>query len=169
MTLLRQTPDSVLWLLADNRWVTENLARAAQGHGIDPERLVFAPKVPLERAPCALHDRRPCARHFSVRIAHYRERCAVGGLSFGWIVRRYVRLASVGQYTFRVQSAGAHHLHAWDYERLALKLATDESYRNTLRARLAIRQDSTSPLFDSTAFTRDLEQLYLDLAGANPG
>ncbi|MEZ5653317.1 MAG: acetylglucosamine transferase [Burkholderiaceae bacterium] len=45
MSVLRQVPDSVLWLLADNRWAQANLVAAAQGAGIDPARLIFAPRV----------------------------------------------------------------------------------------------------------------------------
>ncbi len=51
-----------------------------------------------------------------------------------------------------------------DYERLALKLATDVSFRNILRAKLESGKLG-SPLFDSRAFTRDLEQLYSDVVG----
>ena len=39
--ILRQVPDSVLWLMADNPWVEDNLRREATAHGIDPTRLIF--------------------------------------------------------------------------------------------------------------------------------
>lgn len=41
MRILRQVPDSVLWLMADNPWVEDNLRREATAHGIDPTRLIF--------------------------------------------------------------------------------------------------------------------------------
>ena len=50
-----------------------------------------------------------------------------------------------------------------DYEKLALRLATEPSLLRELRARAARARDH-SPLFDSTTFTRDLEQLYLGIA-----
>ena len=50
-----------------------------------------------------------------------------------------------------------------DYAALALRLATDHEYRNALRARL-VATKATSPLFDSTTFTRDLERIYHGLA-----
>jgi predicted O-linked N-acetylglucosamine transferase (SPINDLY family) len=45
MRILQQVPGSVLWLLADNDTARENMLRTAAGHGITPERLVFAPRV----------------------------------------------------------------------------------------------------------------------------
>jgi predicted O-linked N-acetylglucosamine transferase (SPINDLY family) len=45
MRILRATGESVLWLLADNRWAQDNLRHAAMAHGIAPERLIFAGRV----------------------------------------------------------------------------------------------------------------------------
>lgn len=42
MRILTQVPDSVLWLMADNRWSEQNLRDQAQVQGIDPVRLIFA-------------------------------------------------------------------------------------------------------------------------------
>jgi predicted O-linked N-acetylglucosamine transferase (SPINDLY family) len=42
MEILRQTGDSLLWLVDDNRWSRENLRLRAQVAGIDPGRLLFA-------------------------------------------------------------------------------------------------------------------------------
>lgn len=49
-----------------------------------------------------------------------------------------------------------------DYERLACRLATEPSLLREIRARVAHARDGT-PLFDSTAFARDLEGLYVRL------
>ena len=43
MRLLAGLPDSVLWLKQAGAAATANLRRSAQGHGIDPARVVFAP------------------------------------------------------------------------------------------------------------------------------
>ena len=45
MRLLRALPDSALWLLADNQWAEANLRREAQAAGVDPARVVFAPRT----------------------------------------------------------------------------------------------------------------------------
>jgi predicted O-linked N-acetylglucosamine transferase (SPINDLY family) len=48
MRILQRTPNSVLWLLADNPWAQANLITHAQGAGIDMSRLIFAPRVSPE-------------------------------------------------------------------------------------------------------------------------
>ncbi|SEL44060.1 Predicted O-linked N-acetylglucosamine transferase, SPINDLY family [Roseateles sp. YR242] len=45
MRILAGVPGSVLWLLADNEWAKGNLQREAQAAGVDPARLIFAPRV----------------------------------------------------------------------------------------------------------------------------
>jgi predicted O-linked N-acetylglucosamine transferase (SPINDLY family) len=45
MRILAAVPNSVLWLLADNRWAEANLRACAREHGVDDQRLVFAPRV----------------------------------------------------------------------------------------------------------------------------
>jgi predicted O-linked N-acetylglucosamine transferase (SPINDLY family) len=45
MNILRQVPNSVLWLLASNESVEGNLRKFAEGHGVEQKRLIFAPKV----------------------------------------------------------------------------------------------------------------------------
>jgi predicted O-linked N-acetylglucosamine transferase (SPINDLY family) len=46
MRIVRQVPDSVLWLLGHSERMMSNLRRAAQGQGVDPHRLVFAQRLP---------------------------------------------------------------------------------------------------------------------------
>jgi predicted O-linked N-acetylglucosamine transferase (SPINDLY family) len=45
LRLLQRIPQSVLWLIDDNAVGTRNLRQAAQQAGIDPQRLVFMPRV----------------------------------------------------------------------------------------------------------------------------
>jgi predicted O-linked N-acetylglucosamine transferase (SPINDLY family) len=45
MRTLKAVPNSVLWLLADNRWAQEHMLQEADAHGVARERLVFAPRV----------------------------------------------------------------------------------------------------------------------------
>jgi len=48
MRLLKQTPNSVLWLLECNAWAKINLQQEAESNGVDKSRLIFAPRVPIE-------------------------------------------------------------------------------------------------------------------------
>ena len=45
MRILQQVPESVLWLLADNQWSQAALTQRAAEAGIDPARLLFAPRL----------------------------------------------------------------------------------------------------------------------------
>jgi protein O-GlcNAc transferase len=47
MRLLQQVEGSVLWLLEDNALASSNLRLEAERQGMTPDRLVFAPRVPL--------------------------------------------------------------------------------------------------------------------------
>ena len=42
MRILKQVPDSVLWLLADNAWAQQNMQNQARSQGIDPARILFS-------------------------------------------------------------------------------------------------------------------------------
>jgi len=58
LEILRQVEGSVLWLAEDNEWSRQNLSVRACGSGIDPARLIFAPRVspPAYMARMALAD-----------------------------------------------------------------------------------------------------------------
>jgi predicted O-linked N-acetylglucosamine transferase (SPINDLY family) len=45
LDILRQVEGSVMWLAEDNTWSRQNLRVRALGGGIDPTRLIFAPRV----------------------------------------------------------------------------------------------------------------------------
>lgn len=48
MLLLQRLPNSVLWLLEANPWAVQNLRQQANAAGVDPSRLVFAPRTNIE-------------------------------------------------------------------------------------------------------------------------
>ncbi len=48
MQILREVPNSVLWLLADNLWSEKNLKLEAIKHGVSVDRIIFAKRMPLE-------------------------------------------------------------------------------------------------------------------------
>jgi predicted O-linked N-acetylglucosamine transferase (SPINDLY family) len=76
MRLLRQLPDSVLWLLETSTAAAHNLRREAELRGIAAQRLIFAPRVPLADH-LARTPPRPLRRHLPYN-AHDRKRCAAG-------------------------------------------------------------------------------------------
>ncbi len=168
MRLLQSVPGSVLWLLEDNRWATANLTHVARAHGIAPARLHFAPRLPLAQhlaryrvADLAL-DTFPYTSHTTASDALWADCLLVGlcGETFASRVSGSI-LAACG-----LPELVTHTLE--DYARLALRFASDRPFRDELRARL-VSTKARAPLFDAAAFTRDLENLYRDLAGETPG
>jgi predicted O-linked N-acetylglucosamine transferase (SPINDLY family) len=159
MRALRQNPGSVLWLLEANAGAAANLRREAKARGIEPERLVFAPRLPL-----AQH----LARHghadlFLDTWPYNAHTTASDALWAGLPV-----LTCAGE-TFASRVAGSlltaiglpelitHSLP--EYEAAAMRLARDPSELAGLRRRLA-KNRLTAPLFDSERFTRHLEKAY---------
>ncbi len=167
MSLLREVPGSVLWLLDDNPWAAANLVRAAQALGIASERLVFAPKLPLAqhlaryRAADLALDTFPCNSHTTASDALWGDCLLVGLCGETFAARVSGSILTACNLPELVTSSLA------GYERLALRLATDQPFRDALRAKLQANKLAT-PLFDSLTFTRDLENLYRDIAGKTP-
>ncbi len=162
MNLLRQTPGSVLWLLADNSWATENLMHAAQGQGIDPSRLVFAPKLPLAEhlaryriADLAL-DTFPYGSHTTASDALWSGCLLVALCGEPFAARVSGSIVSA----CGLPELVTHTLD--DYERLALHIAADATYRDKLRLKLEANKFK-EPLFDSRGFVLDLESIYHDV------
>jgi len=163
MHLLRNVPGSVLWLVESNSGAKRNLTEAAQAHGVAAERLVFAPRLPYAQhlaryriADLAL-DTFPYTSHTILSDALWCGCPTVGLCGDTFASRVSGSLLSAAGLPDLVTYTLA------DYERLAFRLATEPSFLREIRARVAHARDG-SPLFDSTAFTRDLERLYFGLA-----
>jgi predicted O-linked N-acetylglucosamine transferase (SPINDLY family) len=162
MRLLGKLPGSVLWLLEDNRWSRENLRTEAKARGIDPQRLIFAPRV-AQAEHLARHrladlflDTLPCNAHTTASDALWSGlpvlTCA-GSTFAGRVAGSLLSAVDLGELI-----TDNHH----DYEALAIKLASDVRLLLELRAKLA-RNRSTQPLFDTDRFRRHIESAYLTM------
>lgn len=156
LRVLRAVPRAVLWLLEDNAVATEALRTRAGAAGIDPQRLVFAPRRPLDehlaryRVADLAVDTFPCTSHTTASDALWlgRPLVTLTGATFA------SRVA-----TSLVRNAGLPELAAADlagYEALVVELARDPNRRAELRARLA-RPETAVALFDTPRFTRAFE------------
>ena len=158
MRLLQQVPGSVLWLLQTDPLATQNLRREAARRGVEAERLVFAPRVPLpdhlaRHATADLFvDTLPYNAHTTANDALFAGlpvlTCA--GETFAGRVSAS-QLLAIG-----LPELVTHDLAA--YEALALELAQQPDILAGYRARLRANRD-TEPLFDTQAYTRALETL----------
>jgi len=159
MRLLVALPDSVLWLRRGGDAATANLQRAAAGHGVDPERLVFA-----RRLPHLQH----LARHSLADLA-LDSRWHTGGVTTLDALWAGVPVVTIAGDSHAART-GASILHAAGladlvtaspeaYEQLVLDLAGDRIRLARLRARVAEAWD-TAPLYDVDRLARHLEQAY---------
>jgi predicted O-linked N-acetylglucosamine transferase (SPINDLY family) len=160
--ILQRVPGSVLWLLEWNGNVRASLLAAAHQRGIGPERLVFAPLLPLEghlaRLGCAdvFLDAWPCNAHTTAGEA----------LWMG------VPVVTIRGETF-AQRVAASLLHQLQLDEFACSdeaayvdtvtaLAADAPRRAALRAGLETQRERCG-LFDGERFARDIERLYQGL------
>ena len=157
--LLRKVPHARLWLLEDETAASENLRAAARSRGIDPARLVFAPRLPhaehlaRHRLADLSLDTLPCNAHTTASDA----------LWAGLPVLTCAGTTFAGRVAASLLTAiGLHELVAGsleEYEALALALAADRRRLAGYRERLA-RNRLEKPLFDTERFRRGLETAY---------
>ena len=159
MRILRRAPRAVLWLLAGNRWALENLRREAAAHGIAADRLVFADGLPkpghlrrLQLADVAL-DTRICNGHTTTSDTLWAGVPVVTlfGKHFASRVSASC-LGAIGMPELVARTLA-------EYEDLAVRLATDHTYRGGIRAKIENNR-LREPLFDTRRFTRNLERAY---------
>jgi predicted O-linked N-acetylglucosamine transferase (SPINDLY family) len=152
----------VLWLLKDNDEVMANLRRHAEERGIDPGRLIFAPRVKQpehmarHRLADLFLDTLPYNAHTTAEDALWVGVPLVACLGQNF----YARVAASTLHAMGVPELVTDTL--TDYENLALALARDPARLAALKVRLEAAR-ATAPLFDSARFTRNMEKAYLTM------
>jgi predicted O-linked N-acetylglucosamine transferase (SPINDLY family) len=159
MRLLREIEGSVVWLMASNPSVPDNLRREAASRGVSPERLVFAPFTPTDE-----HLARHRLADLFLDTSHYNAHTtACDALWAGLPV-----LTCTGDtFTSRVATSllnavGLSEMAVTSLEKyagLALHLAQDSAALAAIKSRLAANRDTTA-LFDTARLTRHLEAAY---------
>jgi protein O-GlcNAc transferase len=158
MRLLARVSGSVFWLAPAAGTARTNLRREAAARGVDPERLVFAPRIGLPE-----HLARHVHADLFLDTAPYNAGTTANDALFMGVPV----LTCAGQ-TLASRVAGSQ-LHAIglpelvttrlsDYEALALALAADRPRLERIRNRLAANHH-TYPLFDMARFSRSLDDL----------
>jgi protein O-GlcNAc transferase len=159
MGLLKKVPGSVLWLRRTSDLAAESLGKAALAAGVAPDRLVFAPKVPL-----ADHLARLSLADLALDTRGYN-----GGATTSNALWAGVPVVSVPgrQLVARMSAAslsclGMEDLVAPDlrvYEAICMRLATDSDYFASVRQALLDRR-RTALVFDMKKFAGFLEEAY---------
>ena len=164
MEVLAATPGSVLWLFADER-PAANLRTEAARHGISPERLVFAKRIPTgdHLARLSLADL------FLDTLLYNAHTTASEALWMGVPVlscRGDAFPARVG--ASLLHAVGLSDLITYDleaYREKAIRIARSPDLARDLKSRLADCRAS-APLFDMPRYTRNLERAFERMASA---
>ncbi|MFZ4693330.1 MAG: acetylglucosamine transferase, partial [Burkholderiaceae bacterium] len=162
MRILRQAPDSVLWVVDDNAWATEHLRAAASTHGVDDKRLIFGPRT----SHADFLGRLPLADLFLDNHPYNAGSTANDALWMGLPIltlsgRSFVSRMGGSLLT----AAGVPELITYnltDYEQKAISLAKNPKDYQKLRARiLRARQ---SPVFDMNRLAQEIEQYFFQIS-----
>jgi predicted O-linked N-acetylglucosamine transferase (SPINDLY family) len=160
LRILARVDQSVLWLSRGHATAMDNLRREAARRGIDPQRLVFADRVPSAAEHLARYR---VADLFLDTLPYNAHATAMDALWAGLPVLTRIGEAFAGRVAASLLKAiGLPELIAESgaqYEDLAVELANNPRLLLEIRGKLDRNRD-TAPLFDSATYTRGLEQAY---------
>ncbi len=159
MRILAGVPESVLWVRAEDERTRANLHAAAVRAGVDPTRVAFAARTPMD-----VHlARHVCADLFLDTYPYSAGSTAAAAVAAGLPVLTYAGKTYVSRMCGSiVTSAGLPDLVTTSlnaYEEMAIRLGNDPTALSALRARLAVNRD-TAPFFDVNRLCRQLERAF---------
>jgi predicted O-linked N-acetylglucosamine transferase (SPINDLY family) len=159
MRIIKNVKGSVLWLLEVSEPTTCNLRMEAKARGIDPDRLVFAKKLP---APDHLARHRLADLSLDT-LPYNAHTTASDALWAGLPVLTQIGETFAGRVAASLLNAiGLGELIATtarQYEEIAIELAINPEKLAAIKTKLANNRLST-PLFDTQLFTRHIENAY---------
>ena len=156
MRLLAQVPNSVLWLMECNNWAKFNLQQKAEIAGINANRLIFAPRAPIE----SHLERQTHADLFLDTLPYNAHTTASDALYMGLPILTILGNTFPARVTASLLSnIGLSELICLDtskYEEKALFLASHPQELAKIKQKLIIHKES-SDLFKPEKFARNLE------------
>jgi predicted O-linked N-acetylglucosamine transferase (SPINDLY family) len=164
LSLLQETPDSVLWLRAGSVDMMNNLRSAAESRGVASERLVFAG---FEQRMEDHLARLQLADLFLDTLPYNAHTTGTEALWAGVPLVTCLGRTFAGRVgASMLAAAGLPELVCTDlsaYRALAVELSRSPRALLELKARLAAARDS-APLFDTARYTRDLETILVAIS-----
>lgn len=162
MRLLSSQTNSVLWLLDCNTWAKQNLLREAKAKGIQPERIIFAPRVNIadhlarhNHADLFL-DTQPYNAHTTCSDALWMGvpvlTCS-GNTFASRVAGSLLQAAGLPELITETLEA---------YENKAMQLMKNPNLLLAMKEKLRA-ENMCSPLFDTAQFTRALEDIYKNM------
>jgi len=158
--ILKAVEGSVLWLFEDNAAAGRNLREQAVIRGLDPSRLVFAPRMNLpdhlarHAAADLFLDTLPCNAHTTASDALWAGLPLLTCTGEAFASRVAASLLNAIELPELVTT------NIKDYADLAIELAQNSAKLKQLKEKLA-RNRLTTPLFNTDLFASNIEALYL--------
>ena len=162
MEIMKEAPNSILWMLVSNKTAQNNLEKFAQTKGIGPKRIIFARYVPESDHL----NRMRFADVFLDSFPYNAHTTASDSLRMG------VPVLTLKGKSFASRVA-ASIIHQFDLDELVTSSTEEyknkaiELYNNSIKLKeIKKKLDDNrekSPLFDSKKFTVNLEKIYLEV------
>jgi protein O-GlcNAc transferase len=159
MRLLMKIDGSVLWLASTNNQSKINLKKEAKRKGIDPVRIIFAEKVSMD-----VHLSRYKLADLFLDTFIYNGHTTTtealwAGLPVVTMQGRQFAARVAGSLLSAIELTELISKNTNEYEALIFKLATNSEYLNEIKNKL-LKNITTTALFDSEAYTKNLEKGY---------
>jgi predicted O-linked N-acetylglucosamine transferase (SPINDLY family) len=160
MKILKEVPRSVLWLLSENACSAKNLLHVANANAIKSDRIIFTSKIPEHSEHLARYSLADLFLDTAPYNAH------TTGSDALWCGLPVLTMAGKS-FTSRVSASllssfGLDELVTYDsedYVAAAVKYGNDPNNLNKLKEKI-LADRSTTPLFDTKRFSRNLERAY---------
>jgi len=159
MNILKAVPDSVLWLLGSAGNTEENLKRMAMMSGVDPQRIVFAKRVPMAEHLARYQladiflDTHWCNAHTTALEALWQ------GLPVLTCIGEVASSRIAASFLFSLEMPELVTETFADYQALAIFYARNPQARRLMREKLESKRFA-APLFDMEATVRYIEVGY---------
>ncbi len=159
MRVLRAVDGSVLWLLESNPDMAANLGREAAVRGVDPERLVFCPRIPRPEHLARYRVADLFLDTFTVNACATASDALWAGCPVLTCAGETFASRAAGSILRAAGLADLVTASVEEYVELAIRLAADAAELAAIRERVRNCREH-SPLFDSTGSVRNLEAAY---------
>jgi protein O-GlcNAc transferase len=163
MKLLQAVEGSVLWLSENNATATNNLRREAAAAGVNPDRLVFAGRIPSSGDHLARHrladlflDTLPYNAHTTASdalLAGLPVLTQMGETFAGRVAASLLTAIGLPELIVQTQE---------QFESRAIELATRPELMAAIKDKLAENR-LTKPLFNTKLYTRHIESAYVGM------
>ena len=163
MNILRRVPEGFLWLPKNNDAFQKNIRREAEQRGINPERIIFAPRIAERTKYIARYrvaglflDTLPYNAHATASDALWAGApllTCVGKTLPGRVAAGILKALDVPELITDSLK---------DYEDRAVELATHPEKLSAIKAKIRNNR-YTTPLFNTAQYTKHLEALYMEM------